>query len=124
MEICEKGQIFIEKDNEYILDHSKIILRRADDEYFYAITRQSIFRSPQIDIDGLDTIPIPADHVWPLADPKFIRAPEPLPSTCYLKRPSLLYYENTPNKPDYGRQILTEVEACEVLSKHPHPNIA
>jgi serine/threonine protein kinase len=124
MEICEKGQIFRENENDYIFDHSKIILRRADDEYFYARTSQYIFRSPQIDINGLDTIQISAHHVWPLADPKFTRAPEPLPSTCYLKRPSLLYYENTPDKPDYAHQILTEVEACEVLRIHPHPNIA
>ncbi|KAF2005720.1 hypothetical protein P154DRAFT_518436 [Amniculicola lignicola CBS 123094] len=123
MEIHEKAQIFIEKGADYIFDHSKIILRTANDEYFYAKTSHSIFRNPQNNIDQLDTIQIPAEHVWPLADPNFTRAPEPLASTCYLKRPSLLYYENTPEKPDYGGQILTEVEACEVLRVHPHPNI-
>lgn len=124
MEICEKAEVFAEKDNDCVFDHSKIILRRtAGGEYFYAKTSQRILLSPHIDINGLDTIHIPGDHIWPLADPQFTRAPEPLPST-YVKRPSLLYYENTPEKPDYGRQILTEVEACEILKKHPHPNIA
>ncbi|KAK3377679.1 kinase-like domain-containing protein [Podospora didyma] len=124
MEICEKGEIFVEKDDDFVFDHTKIILRGADGEFFYAKSDQRIFRSPKIDINGLDTIRIPADRVWPLADPEFTRAPDPLPSTCYLKRPSLLYYENTPDKPDYDRHILTEVGACEILRVHPHPNIA
>jgi serine/threonine protein kinase len=124
METSEKGEMYVEKDGSFVFDHTKIILRRADDEYFYIKTSQRMFGSSKIDINDLATIRIPADHVWPLADPKFTRAPEPLPSTCYLKRPSLLYYENTPDKPDYGDQILTEVEACEILRKHPHPNIA
>lgn len=119
MEICEKAQMF--KDD--VFDHSKFILRRADDdEYFYAKTSQRIFQS-RIDVDELDTIPIPAEHIWPLADPTFTRAPNPLPRSSFLKRPSLLYYENTPDELDYSHQILTEVEACEVLRLHLHPNI-
>ncbi|KAI1352324.1 kinase-like domain-containing protein [Xylaria sp. FL0043] len=121
MEICEKGEIFIEKDDDLVFDHTKIILR-TDGEYFYAKTNQRIFRS-SIDINGLATIRIPADNVWPLADPEFTRAPDPLPSTAYVKRPSLLYYENASNNPDYACQILTEVKTCEVLRKHPHHNI-
>lgn len=111
----------MDKDNDYVFDHMKVILRGADDEYFYAKTS---VRSPQIDIDGLDIIPIPAEHIWPLAEPRFTRAPVPLPSTCYLKRPRLLYYGNSSDESDYARHILTEVEACEVLRNHPHPNIA
>ncbi|GAP84538.1 putative serine threonine kinase [Rosellinia necatrix] len=122
MEICEKGEIFIEKDDDFIFNYTKSILRGTDGEYFYAKTHQRIFRS-SIDINGLATTRIPADNVWPLADPEFTRAPDPLPSTSCLKRPSLLYCENDPNNPDYARQILTEVEACEVLRIHPHHNI-
>ncbi len=122
MEIYEKGQIFIQKDDDYVFDHTKIILRGTDDEYFYAKTDQRILPS-KIDVDGLDITKIPADRVWPVAEPKFTRAPDSLPSTCYLKRPSLMYYEDIPDGPHYGRQILSEVEACEVLRIHPHPNI-
>ncbi|KAF1365713.1 hypothetical protein EJ07DRAFT_160821 [Lizonia empirigonia] len=62
--------------------------------------------------------------VQPKANPTFTQAPEPLPCTCYVKQPSFLNYEDTTNGQDYARQILTKVEACEVLRLHPHPNIA
>lgn len=121
MEVVEKGQMFIEKGNDYVFDHLKVILRTADDEYFYAKTST---RSLQININELDMTPIPAEHIWPLAEPRFTRAPTPLPSTCYLKRPRLLYYENTRSESDYACHILTDVEACEILRNNPHPNLA
>lgn len=124
MEIHEKGEIFIEKDGDYVFDHSKIILHGDDDEFYYAKIDQRIFGSPQIDINGLDLNRIPADNIWPLVEPTFTRAPDPLPAGSYLKRPSLLYYDDAPDRPDYGRQILSEVEACEVFRSRPHPNIA
>ncbi|KAK3687212.1 hypothetical protein B0T22DRAFT_122478 [Podospora appendiculata] len=96
MEICEQGEIFVEKDDDIIFDHTIIIL--------------------------LDTTRIPADQIWPLANPNFTRAPDTLPPTSYLKRPRLLYYGL--DDLDCGNQILTEVEACEVLKSYPHPSIA
>ncbi|KAG5292528.1 serine/threonine-protein kinase, conidia-enriched transcript [Histoplasma ohiense] len=39
----------------------------------------------------------------------------------YVKTPSLFAYTG---RSDLEKQILREVEACEVLRKHPHPNIA
>ena len=125
MEICEKAEIFVDNGNDNLeFDHSKLILRRADGEYFYAMTGRRIFQFSQIDVHELDAIRIPSDHIWPLADPTFTRAPEPLPSDCYLKRPSLLYYDDTLDGHDYSDHILTEVKACEMLRLCPHPNIA
>lgn len=121
MEICEQGEIFVEKDDDLIFDHTKIILRDADDEYFYAKTHQRMNQVSIIDVDGLGTIKIPAEQIWPLASPRFTRAPDPLPTTSYLKRPSLLYYGL--DDLDCGNHILSEVEACEVLKRYPHPNI-
>jgi serine/threonine protein kinase len=123
MEILEKGDMFVEKDGDYIFDHAKIILHGDNDEFYYAKSNQRNFGSSQIDIDGLTLNRIPAD-VWPLAEPTFTRAPNPLPSGCYLKRPSLLYYEDGHDRSDYGDQILGEVKACEVFRLRPHPNIA
>ncbi|RDA90469.1 hypothetical protein CP533_3953 [Ophiocordyceps camponoti-saundersi (nom. inval.)] len=111
------------KDDDFVFDHTKIILRAANDEYFYVTTSQRAFGPEEIDVTELDTTRIPADHVFPLADFEFTRAPDPLPSTAYLKRPNFLRYETSSDNSDYGRQILTEVEACEVLRMHPHPNI-
>jgi serine/threonine protein kinase len=124
MEICERAQMFIEQGDDCRFDHTKIILRRGDNEYFYAKTSLRIPQSSQINANELEIIPIPAGHIWPLADSTITRAPEPPPSSYYLKRPSFLYYDETSGEEEYSRQILTEVEACEVLRLHPHPNIA
>lgn len=123
MEICERGQIFIETDQDPIFDHTKLILRGPNDEYFYAKSNERRFPSLQIDPNGLESIKIPA-NIWPLVTSELTQAPHPLPATCYLKRPSLLYYEATSDSSDYALQILTEVKACEILREHPHPNIA
>lgn len=124
MEICEKGEMYMEKGDDVVFDHTKIILRGVDGEYFYAKIKQRIFRNPEIDISGLVTTRIPGERIWPLADPAFTRAPDSLPSPSYLKRPKLLYYEDNLTDLDYGQNILTELEACETLRLHPHPNIA
>jgi serine/threonine protein kinase len=71
----------------------------------------------------MEPIPIVSD-VRPLADPAFTRAPEPLPDTCYLKHQNFLSYMDATDRPEFATLILTEVEACEVLRLHPHPNIA
>lgn len=123
MEICERGEIFVEKDDDLIFDHTKIILRDAHDEYFYAKTNQRMARLSIVDVNGLGTTRIPADQIWPLAIiPKLTRAPDTLPPDSYLKLPRLLYYGL--DELDCGNQILTEVEACEALKRHPHSNIA
>ncbi len=122
MEICERGEIFADRAGDWVFDHSKLILRTANDEYYYFKTSQRIFHPARVDIKGLRAIKIPVD-IWPLVDAEFTRAPEPLPATCYVKQPGLLYYEAATG-PDYAELILGEVEACEILRKHPHPNIA
>jgi hypothetical protein len=46
MEIYEKGEIFVEKDGEYVFDYSKIIFYGDNDEFYYAKIDKSIFESP------------------------------------------------------------------------------
>ncbi|KAJ5739768.1 hypothetical protein N7533_012552 [Penicillium manginii] len=57
-------------------------------------------------------------------EPSFTLAPDPLPPNTYIKKPSILHYSDTHASLDLGRHILTEIEACEVLRKSPHPNVA
>ncbi|KAI0117924.1 kinase-like domain-containing protein [Nemania sp. FL0031] len=123
MEIYEMNDAYLEACEDPTFDHTKIIFRKGDNEYFYAKSSQRIFRDEDVDVDTLETIKIPVEHIWPLADPEFTRAPEPLPETCYIKRQNLINYEAGPNAHKYGEPILTEIKACEVLRKHPHPNI-
>ncbi|EFW20402.1 hypothetical protein D8B26_003210 [Coccidioides posadasii str. Silveira] len=80
--------------------------------------------SSAVDISQLEITKIPAEKIWPPMDPHYTLAPDPLPPNSYIKQQSLLYYSDTPASLEPGHQILAEVEACEVLQSHPHPNIA
>ncbi|PFH61521.1 hypothetical protein XA68_17098 [Ophiocordyceps unilateralis] len=123
MDVYVKNDVFVAKDDDYVFDHTKIILRGPNDEYFYAIIYKRIPSSSKIDVSELDTTRIPTDHLWPLAIPQFTRAPDPLPSTSFLKQPRLVDHEKSSGNLVFASLILAEVEACEVLRTHPHPNI-
>lgn len=122
MEICQKGELYAEKDDDWVYDHTKVILRGANGEFYYAKSSQRI--SGPINIDGLDKIRIPFEHIQPVADPSFTRAPEPLPSTSYVKQPVLTYYEPTHNHTEFLNHNLSEIHVCEILRQNPHLNIA
>ncbi|KAI1735315.1 kinase-like domain-containing protein [Xylaria scruposa] len=128
LEICDHSAVFsgdyFGDYSDYVYHHSQVILRGPNDEYFYAKYPERLERH-EIDIKKLNIVRIPPEHIWPLADPKFTQAPEPLPATCYHKIPELLAYQNPEDDHDFlPRTILNEAEACELLRKHPHPNIA
>lgn len=122
MEICEQSEAFVDKDGDLVFDHTKLILRR--DEYFYARANWRVSSPSAVDISQLKISKIPMENVWPPMDPCFTPAPDPLPPNSYIKQPSLLYYGDSPASLEPGRQVLAEVEVCEVLRRHPHPNIA
>ncbi|KAM5476734.1 hypothetical protein MauCBS54593_000004 [Microsporum audouinii] len=123
MEICEQSEAFVEQDGDLVFDHTKLILRR-DNEYFYARANWRTSSRSTVDISQLKVSRIPTENVWPLMDPRYTPAPDPLPPNSYIKQPSLLYYDDTPASSEPDRQVLAEVEACEVLRSHPHTNIA
>lgn len=123
MEICEQSEAFVEQDGDLVFDHTKLILRR-DSDYFYARTNWRASSRSTVDISQLKISKIPTENVWPLMNPRYTPSPDPLPPNSYIKQPSLLYYGDTPASVEQGRQVLAEVEACEVLRNHPHTNIA
>lgn len=123
MYICEKGEVFVEQGDDFVFDHTKLILQE-DDQLFYAKTDERMLSASHFNIKNLHLIKIPGDRLWPPADPRFTRAPDPLPPSSYFKRPRLLDYEDTSDGSPFRLQILTEVKACEILRRHPHPNIA
>lgn len=123
MEICELSEAFVEQDGDLVFDHSKIILRRGE-EYFYATPRYRLHASSIVNPNELELIQIPVHNIWPRFDAEFTRAPEPRPSNCYIKQPSLLHYGETAASLNTSEQVLNEVKVCEVLRRCPHPNIA
>ncbi|KAI0399983.1 kinase-like domain-containing protein [Xylaria palmicola] len=123
MEVCHVGSACRMEGDRPIFDHTKIILRGVADEFFYARSNEELCMG-EVDVDALDTVPIARDIIWPLAEPELTLAPEPLPATCYLKRPNLIFFEPDAETYDFKETTLGEVKACELLRKHPHPNIA
>jgi serine/threonine protein kinase len=124
MEVCSQNATFVEENGDYKFDYTKIIVREAD-QYYYAHTSRRYSTTSEIDITELDLVPIPMSEIWPPFPKQFTRAPEPLPEGCYIKRPSLLYYDNTKaSSEELGSLLLSEARVYEILRAHPHPNIA
>jgi hypothetical protein len=123
MEVCDQNEAWVEKDEDYTFSHSKIILRKTD-EYFYATSAHRYRSAADINMLDLDLIPIPVSEIWPQFPKHFKRAPEPLSETCYVKRPSLLYYGDTEASTGVSDLVLHEAQVCEILQRSPHPNIA
>ncbi|KAK3689364.1 serine/threonine kinase [Podospora appendiculata] len=82
--------------------------------------------------EGLEHTEIPPYKFQPLFEPKMIKAPNPLPSNSYIKRPSLIGVYTVddiatgldPATTEESDLVLQELQVCETLMKHPHPNIA
>ncbi|OBT69956.1 hypothetical protein VE03_00497 [Pseudogymnoascus sp. 23342-1-I1] len=124
MEVCEQSEAFAEQDGDLVFQHTKIILRDASSQYFYALSEHRYSSASEIDPADLELIPIPSSQIWPPFPENYTRAPEPLPRDCYVKRPSLLLYGDTDASSRVSTLILDEARVCEVLRGNPHPNIA
>ncbi|KAF2013916.1 kinase-like protein [Aaosphaeria arxii CBS 175.79] len=68
------------------------------------------------------------DEVFPewSSSSKLTKASEPLPSSVYIKRPALIFYDTFQEHNVLHlipKGFIEEVDAMEMLSQHPHPNI-
>ena len=125
MEVIEKSEAFVDKGYDFVFDHTKIIVRRQDDgQYFYARTPARFHSISIINLEGLELIEIPSEEVWPVFNSQFTQAPQPLPDKAYIKRPSLLDFGDTPASHKLSDDVLDEVQVCEFLMQHPHPNVS
>ncbi|KAF5547502.1 hypothetical protein FNAPI_8531 [Fusarium napiforme] len=94
-QIVAHSEAFSEKDDDWLFDHTKIILQIGND-YFAAKFKQGISKAPET---------LSLDDV-------------------YLKQPSLISWDvKDPNPTSIADLVLQKAEICETLKKHPHPNI-
>lgn len=124
MEMYEHSEAFVEEEGDLVFDHTKIILKKTEDDFYYARVPYRLQRLPDIDFGTLHLTQIPVDNIWPKFDKKLTQAPEPVPENSYVKQQSLLSYGDTDASLRLDEQIRSEAEICEILKKHPHPNIA
>ncbi|KAK3304712.1 uncharacterized protein B0T15DRAFT_537375 [Chaetomium strumarium] len=124
MEIVERGECFVEKDNDFVFDHTKIIFRQKHDgKYFFARSPARMHTVTPGNIKGLELIEIPAEDIFPAFNSTFTQGPQLLPEGAYVKRPKILHYDPTQTPQECSNQLLREVEICELLAKNPHPNV-
>ncbi|KAK1974625.1 serine/threonine-protein kinase [Colletotrichum cereale] len=126
-EIMEKNEAFEEVGGEFKFTKTLVVYRDGKNIY-HAVSKARSSELSNLSIDQLTTkILIPATAYSPLFLPSFTRAPEPLPSNTYVKKPSLLSYDRIHHghlQNNIADNILAEVQVCEVLRQNPHPNIA
>ncbi|KAG6271184.1 hypothetical protein E4U48_003575 [Claviceps purpurea] len=126
MEVLKFAQIFVEKDGEDEIGFTKIIIRGPHRDHYYATTQDRFRKSSEIDLDKLNKIPIDTDTIWPCYSDRFLRAPSPVPQDSHVKETNLILYQECPEGVEemrLGDLVLHEIEAYELLRRHPHPNI-
>ena len=124
MKVIECSRAYREDGDDWTFDHYSIVLSQGT-EMFKAQSQLEFTISLDIEVEQLDCplIPIPKEDIWPPFTEHLTLAPHPLPNNTFLKKPSLIGFDpETGSKP---RDILLlEAHICEMLRRHPHPNIA
>ncbi|KAG6252473.1 hypothetical protein E4U24_000336 [Claviceps purpurea] len=126
MEVLKYTKFWVEKDGEDEFGFTKIIIRGPNREFYYAISQDRFRNSSEINPDNLNKIPIDTDTVWPRYSARLLRAPSPVPQDSYIKETNLCSYEECPEGMEempLSDLVLHEIEAYELLRRHPHPNI-
>ncbi|KAF8534456.1 kinase-like domain-containing protein [Trichophaea hybrida] len=126
-QILEKMEVFAPKNDDFEYSHTKVIFTDGH-KFFYTYTQLSLDEldedSPHLPELQNMAATIPAD-VWPICPMGSILAPKPIPSDCYVKRPSLLDFgDGQSDSKTISELILHEVRICEILRHHQHPNVA
>lgn len=123
LEIIAQCEAYREEGDDDVFDHTKVILQKGKD-YFAATIKQPVPKNVVLDPTSLDLTPIPSEHFCPRVKDGITQLFKPLPD-AYVKRPNLLSWEPSDTNPEsIAELVMQEAEICEILKKHPHPNIA
>lgn len=113
MEIVKSAEAFKKVDDSYKFSYLQLIVRKNGRLHTAKGPRREPNLSELYDIEPLET-----EDRGPKVKPTW--AVLDCPNDYYVKTPDLWAYTS----PNLEQQILREVEACELLKTHPHPNIA
>ena len=101
-----------------------VVAWTANSEFYLSKLRRSLINSSSIsldDIDKLEAILIPREHVYPLWRKDVTEVQTPLPSDIFIKiNQGLVTYDGTSSLVDL---INAEIDIMEILMKKSHPNI-
>lgn len=110
MEIVQKNEAFKRIDGEMRFSYVQIFARRGG--ILYTGKWPNRQESPNTLEELQELKQIPTENRGPDVQPTW--------SAVFVKTPSLLAYADG----NLEKQISREIEACEILRKNPHPNIA
>ncbi|KAG5957702.1 hypothetical protein E4U56_006040 [Claviceps arundinis] len=123
MEIHLDGEVWDEVDGEMVFSYTKMIIRGKNNQLFFATSKLRAHEASALDLEKLDKIAIGLDIFQPLYSAQLLRAPTPVAQDSYIKVPNLLNIEENLTETCISKLVLHEIEALELLRKHPHPNI-
>lgn len=125
LELIQLGEAYSEGDepDDLQFSHTLLVLKKGSN-YFYARSKDRKGGLNTLNLEDLNATPIPHDHIWPLMPANLTLAPLPLPLESFQKYQSLIDYADSTLKTAARDLLLHEAEVCEILLKHPHPNIA
>lgn len=118
MEVLNALHCFTPVDGGIKFIYTKVLFRR--DGVIYCAKSPNKRVDSAVGADNLsDVRPIPPQAYRPLLPPGCTIALGS--SDCYIKQPNLISFEGGVT---LANLVLKELTACEVIRKHPHPNIA
>ncbi|KAK2051009.1 hypothetical protein LY76DRAFT_557682 [Colletotrichum caudatum] len=120
MVVCEFRKCFEDINGTIQFKHSALLLRNSNNE---------LFSAQYLDPRPVSTVPLSElEHVAPIpplppCPPGVTVAPASLADLddVYIKKPDLLRLAVTNN---LEATLLEEIRVCELIKRHPHPNVA
>ncbi|KAG6058018.1 hypothetical protein E4U32_004826 [Claviceps aff. humidiphila group G2b] len=124
MEIQSQIEFYHKVNGDVVFNKTVMVIRGENNEFFWATTKLRLGETSTRDLEKLYKIAVNPDIVRPLYSTRLLRAPTPVPQDSYIKEQSLIDYgEGIKAQSEISQLVLHEIEALELLRKHPHPNI-
>ncbi|KAK0701102.1 hypothetical protein B0T21DRAFT_134482 [Apiosordaria backusii] len=127
IDVLETNEAYEEVDGVFQFIDTLVVYKTGG-QLHHAVSAARPRRPSELKIQHLNNnIPIPVSAYSPLFSPDFTRAADPLPQDCYVKKPQLISYDRIcrgPRPNSIAESVLLEAAVCELLTRHPHPNIA
>ena len=124
MKILQQAQICVGDSSSS--QHVTALVYTDEDRILYARTSMPLNQIAD-SLSELNGIPIPKERIFPkVHEADFTWATTAALKDCYMKYPDLLSYEDEKDSKtgSWKELMLLEVQVCEALKKHPHPNVA
>lgn len=127
VDVLEMNEAFEEVDGLFGFAGT-LVVYQADGEVYHAVSKARYSSPSEVKPEHLkNLVNIPVSAYNPPASSELTRVPDPLPRDCYVKKPRLISYDrirrgSRPN--DIADSVLAEAKVCELLMRHPHPNVA